>query len=697
MLSRAQKKEALLVGFLVLLALVLRMVSLGHTDLWGDEILFVNYSTSVAESPGELATPSEIDASLRTRFSSIGHMPLAFDLQNLFLHLAGGAADVKAMSSNAELQRIPSVVWGVLSLVLVYLVARQLFARRIAFIALILFSVSFFPLFYSREAYMYTLLMLLSSSVMWSTLRLIGSERWHWAWLVCLTVSLSLTVNTHLTGALLPGSILVYSLAFLVRLRQKTGRFGVAARPWQACVLASIISLLQVLPFILGKLEDTGEHRWGYSSNFLEVVYTVPAKLFLGAEPWINIPVLLVLAFGVYELVRSARKSSENGIFLGITLLSFVAIVVSVVTTQFAVRYFSLVVPFLYIVFAYGLSATIERLAEAAKLGPKWSTRCLALSVLGYVCVQLLVFYPALLSLGAKSIDFGRVAGWLNTHLKDGDVYVLESAYEGRFIGGHYPTPKRVGAVPHVHTGADEGHLTLRRHQQNFLQQFPSAYYVEIEHHGTEPEGGISLGPWTWPHGHFQQKVTLENTGLAGLVRLGIWPESSVVYEKVLFTSIYFNNREDRVAMLGSQGRPVLIEYPPQVWIPVGFVNDRSGASRTYFRATQQAQTRVSVENISGATVTGKFRLRCRVEGGAKSYDLGIRVGSSPMVSATVAVLEDKPLERGVAVLPPRVVESGVLPVAPGVHSLLIEVKNAARTGYQALLVYDVEFVEQTK
>lgn len=78
--------------------------------------------------------------------------------------------------------RIPSVIFGVITIFIIYLFAKDLFNKRVALVSSLLLAISQFHIYYSQELRMYSLLCLLATAVMW----LFYKRRW--VWLVIMTI-----------------------------------------------------------------------------------------------------------------------------------------------------------------------------------------------------------------------------------------------------------------------------------------------------------------------------------------------------------------------------------------------------------------------------------------------------------------------------------------------------------------------------
>lgn len=146
-----------LLPVVVIVGLVLRSFRLGHQSLWTDEI--VTFRSSV----GTLYWV------LTQRVVNSNIPPLYYAIVHFVLRIGDGEA----------ILRLPSVVFGIATLVLMYLVVARMLEARTALTSTALLSISPFHVWYSQEARPYALLLFLSLLAFWMLQRLIEQpESW---------------------------------------------------------------------------------------------------------------------------------------------------------------------------------------------------------------------------------------------------------------------------------------------------------------------------------------------------------------------------------------------------------------------------------------------------------------------------------------------------------------------------------------
>ncbi len=147
-------------------------------------------------------SPGEVLASLQR--NSANHTPLYFILLNLWGRLVG---------PEIALARLLGVFCGLLSLAVVYRLARDFVAPLAGLLALIMAASNAFYNFYLPHARMYTLLALLAGVLLWLYLRIVqGRAQGHGGDYLALAAASYALANTHVFSGLLFAAIGVYHL-----------------------------------------------------------------------------------------------------------------------------------------------------------------------------------------------------------------------------------------------------------------------------------------------------------------------------------------------------------------------------------------------------------------------------------------------------------------------------------------------------
>ncbi len=137
---------------IVLIGLFLRVYQLGTESIWIDEAYSISISkTSVLQIAAAVATED-------------ANPPFYHFLLHYWM-LVFGTSEFAV--------RLLSTLFGVLAIPMIYVVARQLFNKQVGLVGAIILAVSYINIWYSQEARMYTLMVLLALLSMYFFLRLL--------------------------------------------------------------------------------------------------------------------------------------------------------------------------------------------------------------------------------------------------------------------------------------------------------------------------------------------------------------------------------------------------------------------------------------------------------------------------------------------------------------------------------------------
>ncbi len=277
------RKEWLAVAALAVLGAALRFYHLGTQSLWLDELFSValarhDFATIVAGTAADIAPP----------------------LYYVLLHLA------MQFGTDEVAVRVVSCLAGVATVPVLYVLARDLFDRRVALIATLVLAVNPFHIFYAQEARMYTLFGLLSLLAMLFFMRAWRmGRRLDWALLALVTV---LDVYTHSTALLC-----LFALDVFAALNWRT-----ALKHWKGLAATHVAVVIAFLPWALtfARQATRVETEFsGASQSPFTLAATPYLFLFSVAVPTILVPVALFagLALLAFALAAAARTLRAGG------------------------------------------------------------------------------------------------------------------------------------------------------------------------------------------------------------------------------------------------------------------------------------------------------------------------------------------------------------------------------------------------
>lgn len=589
------RREWLGLAAVALLGFILRAVMLGRAALWMDEMCFIIYNVGI--------DTNAIDAFQRHWQSIvvIGHMPLPGTLQNIWYGVLGIVGFTDVMHS-PFLNRVPMLLIGTLSIPGTYLVSRAVLGRgATAWCIPLLVAASFYPVYYSREAYCYAYVLFFGAWAIAGWVRLYargGLQNFLIAALAFAGMALS-----HLGAVVMvAGAAATAGVFWLVAIGQRETRPVLRNR--FLCMLAPTLAFLVASPYLVRfMLYNTAHIGTGQAPRIWVVWNDAVNKMFLGEWPMLAALAWFVWGAGMISLVVIGWQERRNsGPLVAATVLAgMVLLGVATTRTQYlSARYFTPLAPAMYLVFGAGLAAIAG--AVVARL-PRFLHLTAGSAAIGLtsfcLITQIFYFLPLYWVLPNRQEPYDRAAMWMNGNLPPGTPYVLQNPYHNRWLGQFYPTPALPWLTPYVHAGPKDEHIE-RRKQVDICNRMPEAAYVRLcGVAGTEPEP-----PWDWPESRFRNRVRIDNPELRRLIRSGIFP--GVPYEHVddwdYSMDIFFNRRADRLDIARREAHGILFDFPD--WVIQG--QQISAQETLYFRVPKDAYRAFTLTNLNDHDVAGK-------------------------------------------------------------------------------------------
>ena len=343
---------------LIVVAALLRLFHLGSFSLWLDEY------TSI-----EVATKSLADIVQGRGFDS--HTPpFYYVVLNLYFSLLA----VLNISISEFTLRLPSVVFDLCSIVLLYSVAKRFFAESTAFLSAVLYSLLEYPIFFAQEGRMYSLLAL--------------------ECLLVLRLLLPLSELTLIKAALLTltticGLYTHYYFAFFTMGVGLALLFDYRAKGFVRALIAFFFAGIGFIPWVavVLKLASSG------GQTFREfTLVSIPYSVFRFLAGYAVFPldsitkanqleavkgsILILLAYGLLSTILlllglyALRRTKSYFYFLFPLLTSsIIPLLISIKTPMFSERYLSGVMPIICILFALALESlagNTKKMAQAA-------------------------------------------------------------------------------------------------------------------------------------------------------------------------------------------------------------------------------------------------------------------------------------------------------------------------------------------
>jgi mannosyltransferase len=429
--SGTARSPRLILLLLVLLAFGLRLYHLDYQSLWRDEMDAILFAR---QNLGQILP----------LFVRPGHNgPLYYLALHGWIRLVG----------DSEFSvRFLSLVCGVLSVPLVYLLGRRWIGYRASLVAALLTTTSPYLIWYGQEGKMYALLLLLS--VLSTYVYLLAMERNRLYLWICYVLVIALSFYVHLLSVLiLPFHFLLF---FVTWPRYR--------RAWKAWLLAFAVLTLPYLPLLRWEAVlfvrpfTTGHHFYALH----EILAILLSAFSLNAAQGRNLLSIALFVFlllaGLLLTMRSRGAVSQaaggqpegadrDRIILALYLfLPILAIfLISLGIPIFTDRYLITVVPAFLLLLGRGVGALRER---SAVLG----TACLALVVVSNMYVVSLQTHTPIKS------DFRSVARYVEEEDR-GDLLVFLIPQVRPVFDYYYQRPFDWADAPFTNRGMESGEV----------------------------------------------------------------------------------------------------------------------------------------------------------------------------------------------------------------------------------------------
>lgn len=318
-----KKRISILIG-IITLAIVLQLYNLGHKSLWLDEVWSFKFaSTNLMEI---LASPDKPNP------------PLYYAILHFFLNFG----------KNEFILRLPSVIFSVLCIPLVYKVGMDFFNYRVGLLSAFLLATSPFFYWHAQEARCYTLFALfslLSLIFFYNALKENNVQLW-----IGFIISTSLGIYTHYYALFLIFIVFIFMVLFIKRYNMFIGRF-----------LLSLIAILllilpQVISFFTGMSQKINDGAsWGMAPSFIFIpdIFMNLSKGYVMYSHWFVLLLFLVFLCGIWRSYIEDKEVlglSAIWIFAPILFSFFLAFKINI-----DVRYFIFILPIYLIVISKGL------------------------------------------------------------------------------------------------------------------------------------------------------------------------------------------------------------------------------------------------------------------------------------------------------------------------------------------------------
>lgn len=463
--------QKILFWLILLAGIFFRLFNLGLASYQIDE---VNIVRDAVQAP----TVATIWNTELERFTWYHRLPLTMMAIHVFNKWFGTGG---AQHPSEFIARLPFTLIGILALPMFYGLGRRLAGVRAGLWAMALAALSTFQIFYSREAYDYSLLVCLTVGVLWAGLEIVETARaqrkFPWALAAAYNILAVLLLFTHLSGLITLAMWCVVLAVMLLKDRETR-----AFNKFVPVVATLGLPYVFFLPFLWKLLfggwvdSDSGAMVDRIRSSILADLL---GRMGWGQAWWALLPFIAALTAGVWFALRKGAKNRDLSTALLVHLIVGFAVQAWMLrVARFEVRYFAAIQPTLLLFVAIGM-ASLPALfpARLRKVGV-----AVAASVSGLLLVWLVANAWVVTQLQCRGSNFKGLANWVNTNLPKNGIYCFFNGYELRGVPAFYGTPDRFATFPITwSTATDYKNFQVRERMISMFQRFPTIAYAEYQ------------------------------------------------------------------------------------------------------------------------------------------------------------------------------------------------------------------------
>lgn len=282
------------VFLITLLGLYLRLLYLEYSDVWWDEVVTATRA---------MLPLSDLWTGLRYQGPSVINCDLSPPLHHFFIHFS------LLLGHTDFFLKLPNVLFGTLTIPMVYLLGSRLLGRRCGLLAALYLALNLFHWQYSRDARWYALFYFLAVAAFYFFMRAVEEgKRWQWA--AYALASTGMLYTSYVAATFIVAQPLALAILALWRRWRRCGpSLGPAIR---GCSLALLAAAVLYAPWIPGQRNaflffyDGAIHR---PFSLGDLLHTL--TLFVGPpyeRPFeYGFPVLAGILLGLTAFVRSRR------------------------------------------------------------------------------------------------------------------------------------------------------------------------------------------------------------------------------------------------------------------------------------------------------------------------------------------------------------------------------------------------------
>lgn len=404
-------RQYIVLLIIVLVAISVRLVDLSQKALWYDELQSVTQSS----------------LPLRDLLKSVRafdpHPPLYYLQLHFWLKLG----------QNDEWIKLNSVFWSVLTVIFVYLLSKELFDHKTAFLAALIFALSPLAVFYAQEARMYAFLMFLAVASFYLLCLYLKKQA-----LLYLIGSALLTeafLYSHGAGFMILVCISAYLVLFFLRTGFMTRKLAVSI----GLTLALII-ILYVPELLAASSISVGHTEVPDLMETIRTLFMLLGGLYNFPDGF-QIGVVILVCIGSF--MAALKNVQARDVFLAFIFapVAFCFVVSHLYRPIWLYRTLAFIVPFWCIILAFVLSQVEQRIGMSRRL--HWAHSGFTAAFFIGLCILL----------GFQQLNFRYdwrirdAAGFLQAQAKPGDAIYVANVRVYWGLGWYFIGPGSVNPL----------------------------------------------------------------------------------------------------------------------------------------------------------------------------------------------------------------------------------------------------------
>lgn len=415
---------------ILLIGLCTRIYHIANKELWYDEILDI----------------LQAQKNVLEIFKDVTITPLHY----LFVHLA------TLFTDSVDLLRIPSVLFGVASILLLYLLVRKISSEQVALLSAFLLALSPMHIEFSQQILHYSFFVFFTLLTLYFYVDLINGHRWKSLSVAGFGIATALNVLTHMSSILVIAIELgVLTILHILTIRKHVSTFLGDPSLKKKLTLSLLIGALGLIfiqrldyfsPYLLYSSFDLSKPiPLGFSlSGQLNstLLYTYSLEFFKAMLIWIGfgkgVGYILPLAFAISGFVALRRRPRIAFFALCWLAGPFIILYITRMSHWFEEKYFIFVIPIYLYVIAEGVIALIQSATNASQNKRSYIWLC-TICYIGFLAlaitpIQTRTTYGYRVK-GDPGYAWTKVISYVKRHGRNADMTFIDDIYGQIYLG----------------------------------------------------------------------------------------------------------------------------------------------------------------------------------------------------------------------------------------------------------------------